>query len=118
VKSAAAAMPRVGLVEMTAEQRTADTSCDCAEHTAAHRIAKQCASGTARDRANRAVPATTAVIIISVVAAIDVMTREGGRWQNSWYGDHCGHGGHGDLIFHVILLHGGYFKSGSPGIGR
>jgi hypothetical protein len=99
-------MPRVSLVEMTTEQRTADTAGDRAEHATAHRIAKQCASGTTCDRANSAVSASTAVIIISALAAVYVMTRERGRRQNCRHSDHCGHGSQGDLVFHVILLRG------------
>ena len=95
-------MPRVGFVEMTPEQRPADTARNRAEQTAPDRITKQGATRSTGDRANRPVSATTAMIIISVMAAVDMMTRERGRGQHSRYGDHCGHRGNRNLILHVI----------------
>jgi hypothetical protein len=103
-------MPRMGLVKMTAEQRTTDTASDCAEKAPADRIAQQRATRATSNCADCSVSATTAVIVIPVLATINMMTCERGRGQDSRQSDHCGHRGNANFMFHLISLYDDYSK--------
>jgi hypothetical protein len=58
------------LVEVAAEQRTADTASHCAKRASAQRIAREGTTGTASNGSNRTIPTAAAMAVMTVSAVV------------------------------------------------
>jgi hypothetical protein len=58
------------LVEVAAEQRTADTASHCAKRASTQRVARESTAGAASDGSNRAIPTAAAMPVMTASAVI------------------------------------------------